>query len=508
MDGERRISALCCLALLVLATAGCLGASGNSADLRDESDLSPPGETWVATSDAASDGVDAGTEPDAQQLDSGAQIDAAPDIAGDLQSAESDVPPVLVPARYSRNDGVHSRITPSVLARLKAIAASAPGQDETHFIKVGDSITDTSTFMYCFSGDYIDLDGRVELQATIAFYDVGLGDGTTPFNRKGEAMLGGKTAAWVIGGNPSPLSKELDQMQPRVAIVMFGTNDIGYYAFSEIHTTLNWFRKNYQQLVEQLIAAGVVPILMAIPPRTKLPERNSYVPALNAIVRGIAQSQQVPFVDYHLAMLPLPSNGLSTDGIHPNAYYQNGTSRSCVFTAAGLQKGYTLRNLVSIEALDRVRRALSGDTQVLAPQSDSPAKGTGTKADPYVINALPYTDSQDTALSGESHFSTYTGCNANQDESGAEVVYRIELAQPTKLRALILSEDSVDIDVHLLSALDVTACLKRGHREVIADLAAGTYYLVMDTFVSSGQPLSGRYHLVVHTCLEGDSYCP
>ena len=41
---------------------------------------------------------------------------------------------------------------------------------------------------------------------------------------------------------------------------------------------------------------------------------------------------------------------------------------------------------------------------------------------------------------------------------------------------------AVDIDIHLLSDVDVAACLQRGDRELTADLPPGTYVFALDSY--------------------------
>ena len=55
----------------------------------------------------------------------------------------------------------------------------------------------------------------------------------------------------------------------------------------------------------------------------------------------------------------------------------------------------------------------------------------------------------------------------------------------------------VDVDVHLLSALDASACLARDDTDIrYPDLAPGTYWIIADTWTKAdGTQLPGPYHL-------------
>jgi len=79
------------------------------------------------------------------------------------------------------------------------------------------------------------------------------------------------------------------------------------------------------------------------------------------------------------------------------------------------------------------------------------------------------------------------------------VVYRLELQQPTTLRAIVFDGDSVDIDLHLLDASGNAAsgCLERHDQLIVKALSPGTYHLVLDTFASGGVEKAGECLLVL-----------
>ena len=64
--------------------------------------------------------------------------------------------------------------------------------------------------------------------------------------------------------------------------------------------------------------------------------------------------------------------------------------------------------------------------------------------------------------------------------------------------ALMALRSGVDVDVHILSANSAAACLDRGHWDAGALLAAGTYYVVVDSWVSAAcVAKSGAYTLTL-----------
>ena len=83
------------------------------------------------------------------------------------------------------------------------------------------------------------------------------------------------------------------------------------------------------------------------------------------------------------------------------------------------------------------------------------------------------------------------------DESGPEFVYLFRVEQATRVTAWIdfPEPEGVDIDVHLLAAIDPLELLARDHHALARVVEPGVYYLVLDTYVDAGQELAGPYRL-------------
>ncbi|MHB8873224.1 MAG: SGNH/GDSL hydrolase family protein [Myxococcaceae bacterium] len=431
--------------------------------------------------------ADAGELPDAgEPPDSGEDLDSGvPDSGtGDSGLPDASVAPAVYP--WGRT---HSPITLAVASNLRRIASNGPAQNEAVFSKLGASNTVSTHFLGCFAGNYVNLAGRVALQPTLDFFRAGNAGGTTPFNRVSLCATIGWSAWSALAGTPSPLSQESAAVHPRYATVMFGTNDVQAQDVFR-------FGANLFDIADQLIAQGTVPIFSAIPSRDDSATADAWVPRYNAVTRGVAQARQVPFIDLHRELLPLPSHGLGPDGVHLNVYFPPVGTRGCDLTATGLRYGHNTRNLLNLTALDRARGALEGQP---APDATAPVqRGSGTLADPFVIDSLPFTDARDTSKSGANRISSYSGCASMADESGPELLYRLDLAQPVNLRAFVVSLRGSDIDLHLLGpGADAAACLARADKVVTRALPAGSYFLSLDTYVASGAVKSGEYLLVV-----------
>ena len=350
---------------------------------------------------------------------------------------------------------------------------------------MGASATASTSFLHCFAGPDVDLAGR-PFAATIDWFNAGA---PNPFTRESLAAVPGRSAGWALDGDPSPVEQELTALDPRFAVVMYGTNDLQL-------RDLEGYANHLLTLADTLLAEGVIPIFSSIMPRDDDAEADSRVPHYNLVARGVAQGRQVPFVDLHQALVALPDHGIGPDGIHPTTWRDDGRSQACDFTEDGLTAGYNWRNLLTITALHGLVESVLQD----APAPDPPAPlrpETGGPDDPIAMT-LPFTDLGTTTPSPHDALDTYPGCNAAQDESGPERIYRLVLDRPQVVRAWVFDQGDVDIDLHLLSdPHDADSCISRAHREITAPLEAGTWYFVLDSFVSGGRARAGEYLFVV-----------
>lgn len=449
--------------------------------------------------------------------ETGAQTGVSEDSGGDSawtgetgadSAGETGAPPPEPyhgPAAYPPGE-VHSPITPYVLERVQAIVSAGDGAADV-FSKVGDSITVDGDALYCFAGGEVDLAEHADLDFALQWFNAGDAGGDNPFDRDSLAALGGKTASWALSGDPSPIEDELAGAAPRYALVQFGTNDMN---MGTTYASALWgYAEDMQDLADVIVGHGVVPVFLSIPPRTNQAEAYLWVPTYNAVVRAVAAHHQVPFVDLHLGLEELPDFGLHSDGVHLDVLIRDGVARGCILDAEGLEHGNNTRNLLQLQALDRLQRAL--DAGVAPDEVDAGGAGvvgSGTSEDPFLIGELPFSHVADTSLSSQRAIDRYDGCDADQDESGAEVVYRLDLDAPTAVRAMVLDRGDVDLDLHLLEgAVDGDRCVERDHHMVDTTLEPGVWYLVVDTFVADGEALSGEGMVVVHACVDGDPDC-
>lgn len=252
----------------------------------------------------------------------------------------------------------------TVVSKIKTIAmiGDVYGNNLTVFAKVGDSITVGERFLYPFGdGDY-QLGDYGYLQPVIdAFIQTPVGDSNS-FNTATVAAKVGWAAYNVLSprsadpyqcnAGESPLSCEYRIIQPSIAFIMYGTNDAGYRTEDE-------YRHDMQEIVDLSMQMGVIPILSTIPPQPRVMDR---VSAFNTIVRDLAANNELPMIDYAAALIDLPNNGLAYDHVHPS-WPPGDEELAAYFTPDNLAYGYTVRNLLTLQMLDRIWRVLKPDTE-------------------------------------------------------------------------------------------------------------------------------------------------
>lgn len=129
-------------------------------------------------------------------------------------------------------------------------------------------------------------------------------------------------------------------------------------------------------------------------------------------------------------------------------------------------------------------------------EADGPA-ALGSWDNPIVIDAIPFAADGTTVGAVERRATVYA-CAREVAEAGAEVVYRLDLAEPT-LVALALDDDASpgDVDLHLLRAPGADACIARDDDALVADLAAGSWWIAVDTYSGGAGEAPGAYRLTV-----------
>lgn len=231
------------------------------------------------------------------------------------------------------------------------------------FTMVGDSNTTNGDFMrpiglernYCEYGDY------EELQETVAYFSAvepREGQRNSFTNESAAAAKGFGTAHlldpfWaepsLCERNESPLMCEYRLTRPSVAIIMLGQIDINYGG----PATPEQYRANMEQIIQQSIDQGVIPVLTTI---VFLPERDVWPLSMryNDVLLDLAETYQIPLINLWRAVQPLPDYGIGPDRSHLKARVGD----FCSFNGPEQELGGTLRNLLTLQMLDELRRTV------------------------------------------------------------------------------------------------------------------------------------------------------
>lgn len=462
------------------------------------------GTTGIASSGTAGSGsgssTDAGTTGSHDSSSTGLSSGTAADESSGDESTGSEPPASYEPIRYPAGR-VHSPVTAYVADQWRAYAEASADPFEDLFFKAGASSTVSPNTLFCFeTDDSTDLGRHMALAPALAYFRGGDAGGTSPFGRSSLAAESGRSAAWVMGGDPSPFEQEWAAIAPRFGLVHYGTNDMNLGA--TYGSAMVPFHDAMMELIDEALSRGTVPVLFGITRRGDSPAADLWVESYNALIRGMAQSRQLPFIDLYEAIDPLPEHGLRGDGLHLRAFGEG----ACRLTEEGLMWGYNMRNLVALQGLDRAMAVVVDD----APSLDEDAPlfvGDGTPEDPLRIDDFPFAHAGDTSRASTQAIDAYPPCD-DADESGPEVRYRVELDEPTALRVMVLDRPDVDVDVHIVEADgDGETCVARGDRRIEGELPAGMWDIVVDTWSDGGEAFVGEYLLVVLPCQPADEAC-
>ena len=132
------------------------------------------------------------------------------------------------------------------------------------------------------------------------------------------------------------------------------------------------FLHNMDAIVSTARWLGVAPVISTIPPRTDTAAAEASTEELNAGLWNLAATRHVPLINLWRALNPLPNHGIVSDDLHlsvsgwpgcaspcnPNTCAPN--CRAANFTTAGLEYGSDMRNLITLQTLRRLSRAVAG----------------------------------------------------------------------------------------------------------------------------------------------------
>ncbi len=189
------------------------------------------------------------------------------------------------------------------------------GRDPHVFSKIGDCMTASPNFMVPFStaGGY-DLGDYQNLQPVIDYFSAStIRDQYNALSNPGLATTTGFTTVSVqdpiwadpqfCSANESPLTCEYRVSNPAFALIMFGTNDTTFFEADS-------FNQYLRQIIDQTIAANIVPVLYTFPERPEFPDKSIL---FNQIVVQIAQDYDLPLINLYRALEDLPDKGINLE---------------------------------------------------------------------------------------------------------------------------------------------------------------------------------------------------
>ncbi len=238
-------------------------------------------------------------------------------------------------------------------ARYLARLGRQYGNHPNVFSKVGDSITQWGYFLAPVGTGGLRLGDHPELAGVAQWFSQAMARTNNSFANESLAAHGG-WRSWDLldpsRANPglcqakTPVGCEMAAVRPSVALIMIGTNDLA-------DGNVNAFRTNLSQIVTIVESYGVIPVLSTIPYRRDSPELQDRTALYNDAILRVALTYNVPLWNYWLAVEPLPSNGVSVDGVHPSVPPDQNTA---IFDNMHLLYGFTMRNLTALQVLNRL----------------------------------------------------------------------------------------------------------------------------------------------------------
>jgi hypothetical protein len=224
------------------------------------------------------------------------------------------------------------------------------GNQANGVTKVGDSLLISPQILNVIGRADNQLGAYDFLATTIDFYAQGMTP-TSIANSIGMSTFTVLDPMWAPAGtcqpNETPLACEFRVRRPSVAFVLFGPNDL---RASDSET----FGRNIRRIVDDALAAGVIPVLSTFSLYQDDPLFWSGI-NFNLEIKRVAEATHVPLINLWAAARPLPDYGLEADRVH---LLLTGFDNLRLTGGQEAFSGAALYNLLAIYTLDQIRLAL------------------------------------------------------------------------------------------------------------------------------------------------------
>lgn len=258
--------------------------------------------------------------------------------------------------RLQSTPTLHNPVTDAARAIFEA--GQALGNRANVFTRVGDSDTTSADFLRPIGiqrGRYCDLGTYNYLQPAVDFFSVSPLPGVpNSFDNVSVAAVNGLTMVaamdplWAASpactSGESPLACEYRLLRPSVAIIMLGRMDVIYFDTA-------YFERTARRVIEASIERGVIPVLTTF---VVLPDNHAWVNSLyfNNVLVDLSDEYGIPLINLWAAVQALPRFGIGPDFTH----LSHALNEFCTFTGSELRLGGTLRNLLTLQILEELRR--------------------------------------------------------------------------------------------------------------------------------------------------------
>jgi hypothetical protein len=242
----------------------------------------------------------------------------------------------------------------SLSPRLRDIVArgQALGNDPRAFTKIGDCNTDTDYFLSAFDWGQYDLGPYQSLEPSIDYF-AGWFEHVSLAGQIGYNALTVLDPLWSDPkicqpqNGEGPLACEYRLTRPSVVVMMFGPNDM-------LNLTEQQFTDAVRAILDLSITQGVIPVITTF----TWHEDYQWLTALrfNVILVDLADEYGLPVINFWRAAQPLPNHGLVADYTHLTTSLPGGDYTITFKNGEETFSGYALRNLLTLQMLDRLRR--------------------------------------------------------------------------------------------------------------------------------------------------------